>query len=173
MRACVRPSAAPTCAPSPALQNESAQATFNVINVCPFPLSFTMKFNGVPDHNLQNRPAFFCRPSEGTLAQVREWGGVTHWGHSLWSCGCSFAPPTFFLCGRRSYAGLAFYSMQSISLHRAAGACATDLTHFTHTAQPHGQGHILQNEVPAAPQRISLWLGLGWRRARHLCYFMT
>eukprot|EP00983_Pelagomonas_calceolata_P128730 1161540-Pelagomonas_calceolata.AAC.10 len=29
-----------------------------------------MKFNGVPNHNLQNRPAFFCRPSEGTLAQV-------------------------------------------------------------------------------------------------------
>ncbi|KAF5843497.1 hypothetical protein DUNSADRAFT_14413 [Dunaliella salina] len=50
-------------------KNESAQATFSVINVCPFPLSFSMKFNGIPNHNLQNRPAFFCRPSEGTLAQ--------------------------------------------------------------------------------------------------------
>lgn len=44
---------------------------FSVVNVCPFPLSFSMRFNGIADHNLQNCPAFFCRPSEGTLAQVR------------------------------------------------------------------------------------------------------
>lgn len=52
-------------------QGETSEARFTVTNVCPFHLSFAMRFRGVKDPNLHNKPAFYCRPSEGTLAQVR------------------------------------------------------------------------------------------------------
>ncbi len=53
------------------LQGESSEAKFSVTNVCPFPLSWCAKFKGLRDPNLENRAPFFCRPAEGTLAQVR------------------------------------------------------------------------------------------------------
>ncbi|KAL6756551.1 hypothetical protein V8C86DRAFT_68985 [Haematococcus lacustris] len=51
------------------LKGESSEARFSVTNVCPFPLSFAMRFRGVREPNLTNRPAFYCRPAEGTLVQ--------------------------------------------------------------------------------------------------------
>ncbi|GAX76218.1 hypothetical protein CEUSTIGMA_g3662.t1 [Chlamydomonas eustigma] len=50
-------------------KGESTERRFTVTNVCPFPLTFSLLFKGVPDPNLQMKPAFFARPSEGTLAQ--------------------------------------------------------------------------------------------------------
>eukprot|EP00955_Chlamydomonas_euryale_P007529 79807-Chlamydomonas_euryale.AAC.3 len=48
---------------------EASERSFTVTNVCPFPLTFSMRFCGVPDPNLQARPPFYARPAEGTLAQ--------------------------------------------------------------------------------------------------------
>jgi hypothetical protein len=52
-------------------RGEAAERKFTVTNVCPFPLTFSMLFRAVPDPNLQMKPPFYTRPSEGTLAQVR------------------------------------------------------------------------------------------------------
>lgn len=52
-------------------RGESSERKLTVTNVCPFPLTFSMLFRGVPDPNLQMKPPFYARPSEGTLAQVQ------------------------------------------------------------------------------------------------------
>lgn len=51
-------------------RGESAEQKFTVTNVCPFPLTFSLKFGDVPDPNMQMKPPFYARPAEGTLAQV-------------------------------------------------------------------------------------------------------
>ena len=62
-------------------RGESSERKFTLTNVCPFPLSFSMLFGGVPDPNLQMKPAFYARPSEGTLVQVGRGGPRSMRGH--------------------------------------------------------------------------------------------